>query len=81
MKTKNDLKTGILIGIGMIVIPLILMSSSTSSDNGIVYGTPESHIYEIYGGEGDGGLLLNKKTGDVWEVNTVVNKKMKLKEK
>ena len=69
METKNNLTTGILIGIGVIVLPLILMSSSTSSNNGIVYGTPESHIYEIYGGEGNAGMLLNKKTGDVWVVN------------
>ena len=51
MKTKNNLTTGILLGIGVVVLPLILMSSSTSSsNNGVVYGTPESHVYEIYGG-------------------------------
>ena len=65
MKTKNDLKTGILIGIGMIVIPLILMSSSTSSSNNGIVGTPESHVWEIYLREGTTGWLLNKKTGEV----------------
>ena len=65
----------------MIVIPLILMSSSTSFNNGIVYGTPESHVYEIYGGEGNTGILLNKKTGDVWEVSLQGNRLKKLDEK
>ena len=80
MKTKNNLTTGILIGIGVIVLPLILMSSSSSSNNGIVYGTPESHVYEIYGVEGKTGVLLNKKTGDVWEVNLHMEKLYKLQE-
>ena len=42
------------------------MSSSTSSSNNeMVYGTPESHVWEIYGGEGSNGMLLNKVTGEV----------------
>jgi hypothetical protein len=67
MKTKNNLTTGILIGIGMIVIPLIIMSSKpiSSTNNGVVYGTPESHEWEIYGGEGNTGFLLNKVTGEL----------------
>ena len=81
MKTKNNLTTGILLGISVIVLPLILMSSSSSSNNGIVYGTPESHVYEIYGGEGNTGILLNKKTGDVWEVSLNGSKLKKLQEK
>ena len=81
MKTKNNLTTGILIGIGVIVLPLILMSSSISSNNGIVHGTPESHVYEIYGGDGYSSILLNKKTGDIWEVNLTTNKLKKLQEK
>ena len=62
MKTKNDLKTGILIGIGMIVIPLIIMSSKpiTSPHN----VTPESHVWDIRTNESD-SYLFNKKTGEV----------------
>ena len=83
MKTKNDLKTGILIGIGMIVVPLIIMSSKpiSSTNSGVVYGTPESHVYEIYGGEGNTGILLNKKNGDVWEVSLNGSRLKKLQEK
>ena len=68
MKTKNNLTTGILIGISVVVLPLILMSSSTSSsNNGVVYSTPESHVWESdieTGGEGR-FYLYNKKTGEV----------------
>ena len=83
MKTKNNLITGILIGIGMIVVPLILMGSKTvtSSNSEMIYGTPESHVYEIYGGEGNTGILLNKVTGDVWEVDLSGSKLKRLKEK
>ena len=65
MKTKNNLTTGILLGIGVVVLPLILMSSSTSSSNNGIVGTPESHVWEIYLREGTTGWLLNKKTGEV----------------
>ena len=66
MKTKNNLTTGILIGIGIIVLPLILMSSSTSSSNNeIVYGTPESHVWESDIETSDGRFFLyNKKSPD-----------------
>ena len=65
MKTKNNLITGILLGIGVIVLPLILMSSSTSSsNNGIVYGTPESHEWDMKIGDGT-VYSFNKRTGEV----------------
>ena len=63
MKTKNDLKTGILIGIGMIVIPLMLISTT--------YITEKENIYEIHhvnpGNTNNDrvNLLLNTRTGDV----------------
>ena len=78
MKTKNNLTTGILIGIGMIVIPLIIMSSKpiSSTNTEIIYGTPESHVWEFhlsnpsgsgseYGGMSGMAFSINKKTGEV----------------
>tara|TARA_B110000211_G_scaffold228997_1_gene286079 strand:- start:140 stop:334 length:195 start_codon:yes stop_codon:yes gene_type:complete len=43
------------------------MSSSSipTTNNEMVYGTPESHVWEIYLREGTTGWLLNKKTGEV----------------
>ena len=65
MKTKNNLTTGIIIGICVIVLPLILMSSSPSSpNNGVVYSTPESHIWS-FGSDGSDCYIYNKVTGDV----------------
>jgi len=71
MKTKNNLTTGILIGIGVIVLPLILMSSSSTptTNNGITYGTPESHVWEIYRGDVKESILLNKVTGETKIIN------------
>ena len=67
MKTKNDLKTGILIGIGMIVIPLIIMSSKPSST---LSGSHEYHVWEMYG-EGDTFFMYNKENGKVRKVSGV----------
>ena len=74
MKTKNNLTTGILIGIGVIVLPLILMSTT--------YTTEKKNVYEIHstGMSGTGSVyLLNTVTGDVWYTN--MNHKKKLPEK
>ena len=60
MKTKNDLTTGIIIGIGMIVIPLILMSTT--------YVTNKQSVYEIH----NKNYLLNTQTGDVWWLDGTV---------
>ena len=64
MKTKNDLKTGILIGIGMIVIPLLLMSTT--------YTTEKKNKFEVHvqmnGTQVNDmmGILLNTETGETW---------------
>ena len=42
---------------------------------------PESHVFEIYNSSDDGSVLLNKKTGEVWQVGTQSNKLIKLEEK
>ena len=61
---KNDLKTGILIGIGMIVIPLILM--------GTRYTTEKKNKFEIHMDASNNsspsakGFLLDTETGESW---------------
>jgi hypothetical protein len=63
MKTKNDLKTGILIGIGMIVVPLIIMSSKPiTSPHNI---SPESHVWKSSVTNDGRYYLHNTKTGEV----------------
>ena len=69
MKTKNNLTKGIIIGICGIVLPLILM--------GTTYTTEKKNKYEIHMGNVDKtrGFLLNTETGDVWHLNPSINKK------
>lgn len=70
MKTKNNLTKGIIIGICGIVLPLILM--------GTTYTTEKKNQYEIHMTNGEGktrGLLLNTETGDVWYLNVTSRKK------
>jgi|TARA_B100002052_G_scaffold251320_1_gene239366 hypothetical protein len=66
MKTKNNLTTGILLGIGVIVLPLVLMSTTYTTNK---QKTFEVHMVE----QGDRlkpveGYLLNSETGDVWYI-------------
>ena len=61
MKTKNNLTTGILIGISVVVLPLILMSTT--------YTTEKQNKWEFHQ-EGtssfDRGYLLNSETGELY---------------
>ena len=61
MKTKNNLTTGILLGIGVIVLPLILMSTT--------YTTEKQTKWEFHQ-EGESshnrGYLLNSETGELY---------------
>jgi hypothetical protein len=69
MKTKNNLLKGIIIGIGMIVVPLILMGSTTN------YTTEKDDVgrYQISMSFGQDGLMnwfvfetiIDTKTGGV----------------
>ena len=61
MKTKNNLTTGILIGIGMIVIPLIIMSSKPISLN----TENEVGTYQGFSSR-DFIYMINTKTGETW---------------
>ena len=76
MKTKNNLTTGILLGISVIVLPLILMSSSSSLNNGVVYSTPESHVWG-FGDDGEDSYIYNKVTGETRILSGVIPKKGK----
>ena len=63
MKTKNNLTTGILLGIGVIVLPLILM--------GTTYTTEKQNKFEFHITQGDNindGYILNTENGDCWYV-------------
>ena len=74
MKTKNNLTTGIIIGICVIVLPLILMSTS--------YTTEKKNTYEFHGHHS--GTLLNTVTGETWfifEKNKVKHEEIKSNKK
>ena len=60
MKTKNNLTTGIIIGICVIVFPLILM--------GTTYTTEKQNKFEVhlFHGEYNTGIMLNTETGETW---------------
>jgi len=64
MTTKNNLITGILIGVVLIIIPIILISTSTVSSD------EEQNNYKFYISKNDGlrGYLLNLKNGELWAV-------------
>ena len=70
-----------IIGIFSIIGVFTIISGFTENNTtqqSPIFGTPESHVYEIYGGEGNSGILLNKVTGDVWEVSLQGSKLKKL---
>ena len=71
MKIKNNLTTGILIGIGVLVLPLILMSNtppvSNEKENKFELVSPRSGSNVVY--------MLNKQTGETWYI--VNQKKIK----
>jgi len=71
MKTKNNLTKGILIGIGIIVLPLILMSTT--------YTGEQQNKFEFCKGSDDGtyNYLLNTETGDIYKLGFMNGHKMK----
>ena len=82
---KNDLRTGILIGLSAIILPLVLMGTMTTQTPTSV--VPESHVYEYIiqptnlGMGNQGGFLLNKKTGEMYQVSFGNAQKVKVTEK
>ena len=76
---KNDLRTGILIGISAIILPLILMGTATTQSPTSV--VPESHVWEAVNYKAsqyaERTYFYNKVTGEVR--TTGENKKKDLK--
>jgi len=76
MKTKKNLTTGIIIGICLIVLPLILM--------GTTYTTEKQNKFELHVQQNMNpnpnmrGFLLNTETGETWFLDK--GKKVKSKE-
>ena len=78
MKTKNNLITGIIIGICLVVFPLILMSGTyLPSVDG------KKNKFEITVQQNGGqmnlmtGFLLNTETGETWLLNQEYKTKVK----
>jgi hypothetical protein len=62
MKTKNNLITGILIGICLVVLPLILMSGTNlPSENKFELVSPSSGNNVVF--------MVNKQTGETWYIS------------
>tara|TARA_B100000900_G_scaffold85288_1_gene69012 strand:+ start:686 stop:913 length:228 start_codon:yes stop_codon:yes gene_type:complete len=65
MKTKNNLITGIIIGICMVVFPLILMSGTYLPNE-----SGNENKFELTSVGGVGGVyMINKQTGETWYIN------------
>ena len=62
MKNIKDIVIGIfaVIGFGAIVTGF-----TNETEQASTFGTPESHVWEAVGAEGNWGWLINKKTGEV----------------
>jgi hypothetical protein len=76
MKNIKDITISIFAIIGFVAI---LSSFNNQPQSQINYGTPESHIWEMYGAEGNSGFLLNKQTGEMRAVTMSGNRLILLK--
>jgi hypothetical protein len=64
MKTQiKDIVIGIFAVIGFTAI--VMGFNNPQEPQQVTYGTPESHVWEVYLREGTTGWLLNKVTGEV----------------
>ncbi|MBE50415.1 MAG: hypothetical protein CMP51_01860 [Flavobacteriales bacterium] len=69
MKTKNQLRTGIIVGICVIVLPLILMGTTSTNYTVEKQKTYEIHmIPQVDRLSSTKGYLLNSVTGEVWSI-------------
>ena len=74
MKTKDNLLKGIIIGIGVIIVPLILMGTN--------YTTEKNNRFELHNShQGVFGFVLDTETGDVWRINGLSKNRTYLPEK
>ena len=76
MKNIKDITISIFAIIGFVAILSSFNNQPQSQTN---YGTPESHIWEMYGAEGNSGFLLNKQTGEMRAVTMIGNRLILLK--
>ena len=63
MKNIKDITISIFAIIGFVAIVSGFTNNETESQQ--MYGTPESHIWEVYTREGSTAWLLNKQTGEI----------------
>jgi len=72
----------IIIGICAIFLVFVAITGFTKGENNQEtineYGVPESHVWQIYIGNGSSDYLLNKKTGEVIIINGGKGNKIKL---
>jgi len=73
---KNIKET--IIGVFAVIGFLAIVSGFTTNNvtQQTTYGTPESHVWEAVGAEGNWGWMINKKTGEVFGLD--VAKKAKI---
>jgi hypothetical protein len=76
---KSKFKDYLLYTLSTIGVVALFISATTLPPQ--TSTVPESHVFEIYSSSEDGSVLLNKKTGEVWEVGTQSNYLRRLKEK
>jgi len=63
MKTQiKDIVIGIFAVIGFTAV---VMGFTNQTEPQQTYGTPESHVWEMYGAEGNGAFIMNKVTGEL----------------
>ena len=77
MKNIKDITISIFAIIGFVAI----LSSFTNQTQQTHSAVPESHVWEIYGAQGNGAFVMNKVTGElkVMRVNSAGTKAFKLK--
>ena len=79
MKNIKDITLSIFAVIGFVALLSSFTQEVVYTEKQISNGTPESHVWEVYGAEGNYGYLLNKVTGEVVGLNAQRNAKMILK--
>ena len=74
MKNIKDITISIFAIIGFVFVLTSFTSNETQETQQVVYGTPESHVWEIYRQTDSGfAYLLNKVTGEVRRYSTAKN--------
>ena len=63
---KSQIKH-IVIGIFAVIgfSAIVMGFNNPAEPQQVTYGTPESHVWEMYGAEGNGAFVMNKVTGEL----------------